>query len=130
MGKWGPMIKHDGAVPTPLIGIKGRVLVECHYSKESGMISPENSGEPIGTDWPGFYWRWKTRGFFRRRRIRVCDEPDYMPITSYRIWEEESQVEALRRLAQDTTAPITGPEFNPNRIKEKTPWVKPQPQKT
>lgn len=129
MGRWGPLIEHDGAEPLPLIRTIGQILVDFHFSTDGiGHIIPEQS-DVISPAWPGFYWRWERRGLIFRRRMRVCDEPDYRPIIRYRIWQDLDQVEALRRLAQDTSTPITGPEHQPKPVREKSPDVRPRPQK-
>ena len=124
MDDYGPLIQHDGAAPMPILRFSGPVKVQMYWSNESGRISPDEAPATMPGDWPGFYWRWKTEryGLFRlkTRRIRVCDNPDFHPIVAYRIKRGTDQVEALRHIAQDINAPITGPEHTTKPIKEIT----------
>lgn len=98
---WGPWIEHDG----------GRVLnpplkVAVQLEVQGGGIWPPTT--QISTDWPGFFWRWKSvrDGLFGSRRIRVCDDPAYAPIVRYRFREPR----ALRELREIVANPAPLPE--------------------
>lgn len=83
MSEWGPEIVHDGARPD---GLSDGMRIRIYYSFESGRLT-NGEGAEISPDFPGFFWRWKTvrLGLFGRRKIRVCDDPAFRPIVSYRL---------------------------------------------
>lgn len=112
-----PWIKHNGGRPD----LKRNCVVQLCFSPESGHITTDGA-DTINQYFPGFYWSWKWArlGWFRVKKIRVCDEEEYVPIIQYRFDEGELMaIEALRELAQDPSLEITGPEIAPV-IKEPT----------
>ncbi len=116
MGEW---IEHDGQRPELRHGLQ----IEIEFSGEFGQKSPMDC-PAIGSDYPGFYWSWRkvSAGWFRTRKIRICDDPDYMPIKRYRIIDDDKQVEWLRRIADKPEDIVI--------IDPQAPWVFPKEKET
>lgn len=77
----GSLILHDGARP---VDFRVGCDIIVKYSRESGSVMLE-VGDEISAEFPGFYWRWRMVrvGLFGRKRIRVCDDPEFCPIVAY-----------------------------------------------
>lgn len=120
----GPWIIHEGGRPT-LKEDGDYIFSEWHEG--GAKVSAKYDDGPIGPDWPGFYWSWQTRGWFKKRRVPVCDDPRFMPIMKYRYVYppgESASFEQVRKVVADPSAPIDAPEIQPKPIKkkERTPW--------
>lgn len=98
--EYGPWVEHDGAAPNLPLG----VTIMYEFSPESGRVEPP-AGYFEFDSCPNFFWRWRTvrDGWFGKKKIRVCDDPEYMPIIRYRIRKPRGLV-ILEKLIADLPA--------------------------
>ena len=129
---YGPWITHDGRCP------KLRTGDECILQFDGDSLVRPDPGDFVDWNWPGFYWEVEMkpirRGLLQRKvwsSVRVCDEPKFQPVIAYAIRQNADLIHRIRKMALDTSAPITGPEYerhHPVKLKPKTerkknPWT-------
>lgn len=106
MGDW---VIHDGARGP--VGFTGKIDVRF---MAGDLIAPSTAG--ITDSWPGFFWRWRDVrvGWFRTRRLPVCDDPAYAPILAYRFLPPPRRA-AFELLAGIVASPNDTPVVAPER---------------
>ena len=121
---WSDWIDHYGGEP---IGIPPGVQIELEFYVEgfrgAGDIIPDDL-TAISPDWPGFFWRWTIRWHGFRdggyRKCRVCDEPEYAPVTRYRFRIERQASATENHLRALVSSPELAPiiTFRPERKRQ------------
>ena len=97
--EWGPWIEHDGSWPPR--GAREGMPISILASPESGYVRPTEECHARH-----FLWRWKAvpDGWFKTKRVRVCDDPSLMPIIRYRIRKPRG-LTILEEIAQGIREP-------------------------